>query len=81
MSCNVHTSEFKSFCVASLRKPCSCSIMPFDVSSVSANVGDLVRWSDEAYGGKGYRIKSLGAIDLFPQTHHTEGLLVLEREL
>lgn len=50
--------------------------------SVAENVGDLIRWSNEGdKAGKGYKISSVGAIDLFPQTHHTEGLLVLTRDV
>lgn len=49
---------------------------------VAENVGDLIRWSNEGdKAGKGYKISSVGAIDLFPQTHHTEGLLVLTRDV
>lgn len=49
---------------------------------MAENVGDLIRWSNEGdRAGKGYKISSVGAIDLFPQTHHTEGLLVLTRDV
>ncbi|KAJ9102529.1 hypothetical protein QFC21_002930 [Naganishia friedmannii] len=47
-----------------------------NVHTMAENVGDLIRWSNEGdRAGKGYKISSVGAIDLFPQTHHTEGLL------
>ncbi|KAI5453138.1 tRNA(m5U54)methyltransferase [Naganishia albida] len=53
-----------------------------NVHTMAENVGDLIRWSNEGdKAGKGYKISSVGAIDLFPQTHHTEGLLVLTRDV
>ena len=51
-----------------------------NVHTMARDVGKLVRESN-AEGKKGYKIVSLGAIDLFPQTHHTEGLCVLTREV
>lgn len=89
VSCNVHTSECFAISYFSFfsSRVASNDLLMFDSFpllpelTVAANAGDLIRWSDKEYAGKGYTIKSLGAIDLFPQTHHTEGLLVLEREL
>lgn len=54
-----------------------------NVHTMARDVGELVRNSNKVEGreGKGYKIDSLGAIDLFPQTHHTEGLCVLTREV
>ncbi|GHJ87761.1 hypothetical protein NliqN6_4163 [Naganishia liquefaciens] len=53
-----------------------------NVHTMADNVGDLIRWSNEGdRAGQGYKISSVGAIDLFPQTHHTEGLLVLTRDV
>jgi tRNA/tmRNA/rRNA uracil-C5-methylase (TrmA/RlmC/RlmD family) len=53
---------------------------------VADNVGTLIRLTTEALKSEGkdaeregYKIKSVRAIDLFPQTHHAEGLLVLMR--
>jgi hypothetical protein len=53
---------------------------------VAENVGTLIRLTSDALTAEGkdpakegYRIMSVRAIDLFPQTHHAEGLLVLMR--
>lgn len=56
-----------------------------NVHTMARDVGEMVRLSakaaEEQGRGKdaGYMIDSCGAIDLFPQTHHTEGLCVLSR--
>lgn len=57
-----------------------------NLPAVAENVGDLIRLTADALKSEGldpetegYKIRSVRAIDLFPQTHHAEGLLVLMR--
>lgn len=52
-----------------------------NVHTQARDVGEVVRRSNEGKEGKGFRIESLRAADLFSQTHHAEGVCVLRRDV
>jgi tRNA (uracil-5-)-methyltransferase len=52
-----------------------------NVRTQAKDIGYVVSKSNANTDGKGYRIESARACDLFVNTHHAEGLAVLRRDV
>ncbi|KAM0791417.1 hypothetical protein ACM66B_005877 [Microbotryomycetes sp. NB124-2] len=64
--------------------PATIIYVSCNVHTQARDIGWLIRASAEraqAQGGKGFKIESIRAADLFANTHHAEGVAILRREL
>lgn len=53
---------------------------PRRIVYVSCHPGTLARDAGELVGRQGYRLKSVRALDMFPNTHHVEAIAVFDRD-
>jgi 23S rRNA (uracil1939-C5)-methyltransferase len=53
---------------------------PRRIVYVSCHPGTLARDAGELVGSQGYRLKSVRALDMFPNTHHVEAIAVFDRD-